>query len=435
MTRILSSDLTLEIESLAQKFNYSITPLRIRNWLENFEFEDWDKAITLLNYLEYIGEEEIVRRFEQSLNKIVRKVRGQSNIGILPIGEIGKSGTMMTYYLRKCKNFSSIKNRLIFLSSHDQINSVNDLGGLILLDDFIGSGRQASDFFTNVRGAEPSLADSLTHMSQTGKSIKVFLLAAIILESGKKLLEQDIPGIKIYGELRDKLFNPHSSILGSYSKMKLIREFCFQYGRDLFYTKNDDGSNLAHPLGFDNSQGLVAFAHSTPNNTLPIIWSSRFSRSRNHTWYPLFPRSYSYKLSELRGLKEEASFFIAIAKRLNMDILFQKTIDPSRPNSFVGTYDFQFLIFFALRVKGYSIPKICQTIGISGSDSDSLIRQGRNRGVLGEHGEVKEYGKKIFNLLLTRKKLIQRGRQRIEEFSKEADQNILYIPTQFKGKV
>ena len=38
------------------------------------------------------------------------------------------------------------------------------------------------------------------------------------------------------------------------------------------------------PLGHGDVQGLVSFFYSTPNNTLPIFWSS------NNGWYPLFPR-------------------------------------------------------------------------------------------------------------------------------------------------
>lgn len=58
---------------------------------------------------------------------------------------------------------------------------------------------------------------------------------------------------------------------------------CQKYGEKL-YPK--------HPLGYDDSQLLIAFEYNTPNNTLPIIWSSTNNESSNieTIWHPIFER-------------------------------------------------------------------------------------------------------------------------------------------------
>lgn len=42
-----------------------------------------------------------------------------------------------------------------------------------------------------------------------------------------------------------------------------------------------------HPLGYRDGQLLLGFAYNTPDNSLPIIWSSG---TRDVPWTPVFKR-------------------------------------------------------------------------------------------------------------------------------------------------
>ena len=93
--------------------------------------------------------------------------------------------------------------------------------------------------------------------------------------------------------------------------MLTVREFCYKYGINLF-RKYDYKNKIdkPHPLGFLNSQSLIIFAHSVPNNTVPIIWSQK------NKWHPLFPRQGKGKISKLISYRDETMLWLSIARKI-----------------------------------------------------------------------------------------------------------------------
>jgi hypothetical protein len=71
---------------------------------------------------------------------------------------------------------------------------------------------------------------------------------------------------------------------------RIYRDLAAPFGRDAGMSlAKRFGARLqpAHPLGYLDGQLLLGFAYNTPDNTLPIIWSSGM---KDFPWTPVFKR-------------------------------------------------------------------------------------------------------------------------------------------------
>lgn len=73
----------------------------------------------------------------------------------------------------------------------------------------------------------------------------------------------------------NRAFSEDNYLFKSSGERLKANDLAFKFGERL--EKN-------HPLGYSNSQSLVVFERSCPNNTLPIIWKEK------NKWVPLFRR-------------------------------------------------------------------------------------------------------------------------------------------------
>lgn len=58
------------INTICAQFNNKITQLDIIAWLENFDKEDWKKALIVLNNFEFFSTEAIIRELDNGLKLI-----------------------------------------------------------------------------------------------------------------------------------------------------------------------------------------------------------------------------------------------------------------------------------------------------------------------------------------------------------------------------
>ena len=79
-----------------------------------------------------------------------------------------------------------------------------------------------------------------------------------------------------------KCFSERSRFFNDYNNdiKERCQELCTVHGNKLCQE---------HPLGYKDGQLLIGFYHNTPNNTLPIFWSSTTS------WNPIFKRYKKHK--------------------------------------------------------------------------------------------------------------------------------------------
>ena len=146
---------------------------------------------------------------------------------------------------------------------------------VFLLDDFVGSGNQATKTWAETIGRR-----SLSDFQQENNHIKFIYLALAGFEEGRQQIEEATPMEVMIGEEYDdrfKCFSDNSIIYEDHGHRNNARAVMMAKGLMLF---------PQHPLGYDGIQGAVAFHHNTPNNSLPVIWK----RMEDKGWCPLFER-------------------------------------------------------------------------------------------------------------------------------------------------
>jgi hypothetical protein len=155
----------------------------------------------------------------------------------------------------------------------DQVKS--DLGkefkAVMFIDDVIGRGNQATKFFSR-------------HLENL--QMEKYYYSLIAFEDGLRNVKansgfQDVFSVTRLSE-DQKVFSESSVIIRDPDLRNRTKEIAQEYGEQLY---------PLGPLGYDDSQALIAFSYNTPNNTLPIIWaSSNNEKAKGMNWNPLFER-------------------------------------------------------------------------------------------------------------------------------------------------
>ena len=88
------------LSTLKHRFDEQVSEADILNWLYNFDEQDWEVAIALLNQVTFYSEHRMAAILEHGLRTIVT-MQPQGKLLICPIGGIGKSGGVMAYMVNK----------------------------------------------------------------------------------------------------------------------------------------------------------------------------------------------------------------------------------------------------------------------------------------------------------------------------------------------
>lgn len=283
-----------EIYSLLSKYNNCIWEKQIYQqdvdvWLDNFQGtvlndgEEKEIALDILSNFIFYNENEIKYLCNHAFNLFKRgKVRGAMLEGapikkaeslfhsslkkfkFSHIGRPGESGCFILYYFRQANNLPIS----IFLKRWDEVNC--DDSGLLLVDDFLGTGNTAIGFWES---------QIIQKILKDCPDVELYYLALVALRKGienvKKSTDFNIICPQVFEE-DYRVFSSSSSIFPDAKERGLAKKVCEKYGSRL------EGSRDA--LGYKNSQAIIGFHHNVPNNTLPIIWSDR------RGWHPIFKR-------------------------------------------------------------------------------------------------------------------------------------------------
>lgn len=247
----------------------------VKLWLSNFKANEIPIIFNLLEYIYLIDEEKIDKLINDIAQTILNDFdKNLSNIKILSLEEDrASSGGRFLYRLRKLLGYSECFN----YKNHTELEKARYL---ILIDDIIGSGQQATRL--------------LKKWQKINKNCLYYSL--IGLDKGIAYIKEQTKIDAFSAEILDekcKIFSEGSNIPNKEECKKIAEE----YGKKLYYKYEE---NKQHPLGYDDSQLLVCFKDDCPNNTLPIIWAGAKSELKKleHTiWHPLFERLYVPKTS------------------------------------------------------------------------------------------------------------------------------------------
>lgn len=394
---------------ICERFDDKISTLDIISWLNNFDKEDWDKALNLLIHFEYYTLKNVINEYDNQLKIIKKSLTKKKKIYINSVGKIGKSGASMIYFAKKTNFFL---NRNCQIIDNDEFNKLTPDDLLILIDDFSGSGETISKYYEKIKVLIP-------------EGINTFVLTVAYTAKAKNHLDKI--GIQIFGNLRFPVFQKRGSIFGYPPKVIAMREFSFKYGNQLFNLKKyDDKETKLHPLGYDNSQCLIGFEHSIPNNTLPIIWAEKeyTFEDINKIWQPIFPRYGELSNDELQKIKKENTYWNSVVYRLNIgnEIL--------NPNNKFNKNNLQIISIINLKGKKKNALNICQVLGINIDEYEKLIQKMKVLELINIENNLTEKALKIYSEILKTAKVKSKINP-VKQILLEED--FLYLPKQFQG--
>lgn len=432
----MHANLLKTIEQICEKFNYKIQPSTVYKWLANFNNEDYLKALEVLYHLEYFSHEDIINEFNNSMIELVEFVENDVkkkllsrimeflfkektklflNIGLKkriilhPIGGITKSGVNMIYPLTKTPTYEKYKEYFQIIIDEEKLGTkIKENAYLVLFDDIVGSGD------TLVKYYNKSLKKQLVKTN----NVTILSLSVVYMTKAQEKLNK--LNIIPLGNARNRAFSDSGSVFGYRYKMRIIRDFAFKYGADLYITKNQKtGTIKSHNLGHNNSQALVVFAHSTPNNTLPIIWSS------TNNWIPLFPRFSKDKINSCQKFKSETRRWMSLLSKVGFSRVFMY-------NKY-SNIDLQLLMILRLIKMGKNKQSICQFLEISSKIFDDIITKGKEKNIFCKHGKITLIGHNIYAEIQKLEKISLDSRNQTLIYMNNYE-NIDYLPEMFRGE-
>jgi hypothetical protein len=394
---------------LARKFKHSVSELDILRWLHNFEESDRDDALKILFAVDYLDESDIMIAYDTGLTRILESYPN-SELQIVPIGDYGKSATAMVYYLKKTSAYRKNNKRIIFVSNTNKLSEqLNPQSVMVLLDDFFGSGNSVVKFYE----------DELKKILVTGYQ-KLYLLSAAAQKDSVRHLHRHITGSEVlYSIVREKAFSDSGSPFG-YKKTRIrVREMCYKYGKGNIIQKKDC------PLGYRNSQALVVFSYGTPNNTLPILWSTK------KNWYPLFSRSFEPRMNRSKAFRKETAYMLSIAKTIGLKG-FASGVGSNdwKEYQFITRSDFLKFCFLRLKHLRRAEHVICQILGLTQQEYELLLAMLTRSGFLDSNGRLTPYGQELYYYMAEKINNFKRSTTTVK-IAKKAE--TLYVPKTFRG--
>ncbi len=397
----------------------------ILKWLDNFKEEEQNLALDYLKNFTVFTSNEIEEILQSGLNKIKRATDAKTKIAIHPLGAFGKSGSMMSYLLKKTNIFKCNPDKFLLCASVSELESLGpEYTTLVILDDFIGTGKSVLDYWQEK--IKPSKINF--------ESIKFLGVAAMkfgISKVDHLFDEIIIPRFNIY----KKAFSSDASHFG-YRKHFKYRELAYKYGVQLTKGKRLKSGEIKHSeaLGFSNSQAMVGFFYGSPNNSLPIFWQGK---DDSPSWHPLIPRFNHHKISQAKEFRKKTSFELSLFKEFGSENLRSvfATFDVKRGKKhFTSVNHINFSLYAILKLlrEGNSEYSICQKLGISQSDYLDYLKDGRQNGIFTSKNEISLMGLELYK---EAKRCIANNYKALyENRSTYEVKKITYVPKTFNGK-
>lgn len=238
--------------------------------LQNITFYTEDRIRSKMRVARGIVERGLTRKIEGSKRK-------RANILVSYLDSPGKSGA---YYAKLYADENEIYySNVIERSRLSEVLERSDgVEALVFLDDFMGTGDSACQYFSK-------MAQECGELLRNKAGLQTFFVTICGFETAKVRVEKALQrlclsvNVHICDPLDEsaKCFNEQSQIFSDATERDRAKNLAYSHGSSL--AKGD-------PLGYGDCQATVVFAHSCPNNSLPILWKE----SKSPPWRPLFRR-------------------------------------------------------------------------------------------------------------------------------------------------
>lgn len=256
---------------------------KIRAWIEQFGIPSKQRvAFTLLQkltfYDDYIIRVKLKEIYKQAARKLEWHIKGM------------KKQHVLVSYLDKSVGKSGAEYAKLFVDENNiYVDNIVELGKLpkaiknekikclVFVDDIIGSGKSICDNLGDLFN-DDEIIEALTE-----NPVKIFIGIICGFQKAKAKLERKIKSLKRDIEIHicdilddtDICFSDSSKFFPDSSSRLEAKAVCYEFGSNL---------EPKQPLGFSDSQTLIVFPKTCPNNTLPVLWK------KTKDWIPLFER-------------------------------------------------------------------------------------------------------------------------------------------------
>jgi len=281
-------------------------------WLGQFQedpeptVDEQLQALRLLSNFMYFGVNEI-RALLRSLYRdtfrpqVAKEIRGRLGPSVsqtaikaqlehdlrhtryVSLGNPSESSALLLYYFRQENALS--KDLFIHASDIFDLSNVGSGGKVslkdrsisryVFIDDLCGSGHQGEEYSRNVvtplKRIEPNVRTYYYPLFALSDGID-YLISKTKFDAVSPVVELDRSFRAFAAESR-LFLDPQLAPLRTPTE-----NTCLRYGQQLWPD---------HPLGYENSQLYIGFAHNTPDNSLPIFWSDHSAPVK---WHPVFKR-------------------------------------------------------------------------------------------------------------------------------------------------
>jgi hypothetical protein len=287
--RVKSKEISDIANSLSNYKGNKITPNHIRAWLDQFE-EIFDQRLVfkLLQNFKLYSELEIREKLKANFARIQKDLNNRGFERILDINKRKRDEFLVTfidsspskgstYYTKLFADENNIYSDNVTTPDliEKKLKEKSGIKALVIIDDIIGTGK------TIISNINIYITDEIKEIIKKRK-IPIYISTITgFLDSKEKILtaiSNDLDcEIFIYDILADddKCFSNDSRIFDSPIDRKKTKDICLSKGETL---------EPKMPLGYGNSELLIAFPINCPNNTLPIFWK------KSNKWNPLFER-------------------------------------------------------------------------------------------------------------------------------------------------
>jgi len=271
--------------------------IRVNAWMNNFENQDKVAAAMVLDHFVFISsgsvEAMLIATYRQLRNRIFSQmsygaaVEYLDNLVFTSVeGEdpnVTDSGNFMCRKLRQVLALPD--NR--FVEPDEAFKLANTGKGIVFVDDFLGSGSQ---FLSTWKRDYPSGSQQSFKTLYDSGSLRAHYIVLVATRNGIDRLQSDIDGFAITTShvldnsmsVRALPWNPLSP--DEFDPKEEIPKFLEKYSARLHvdqYLEHTEGRQY----GYGSLGLLIAFEHSTPDATIPLLWAPGPQQ-----WTPLIRR-------------------------------------------------------------------------------------------------------------------------------------------------
>lgn len=266
------------------------------------------ECIKMLNHVEIISKEEIIKSLQKNLKSIVSREKCNfDSIKVCNIGNVQDGGAQVAYQINQINEAFKSKLQVKSLEKSLKFSEENQI--IVFIEDAFCSGKQILSIFETYMGiplderqTQEIHVDELSDENKEKlKNSKLYFSFIMYNEENKEYFINRLNeiGLKKVEIIATKPFpNGYFKDVDLDDNLKILKRYFLDAGKLLINQKatEDDGAIKANwsedrmensLLGYNDSQQLIVFAWNTPTYTLTPLW---MQGKRNFKWYPLFPR-------------------------------------------------------------------------------------------------------------------------------------------------